>query len=177
MRPSSCTVKGGTPSSRRYLPTYLLPWLWCWAVSLARCGVALFLFWARHFGPFPGASSPSCAPLRLPVFCCVLLFVLLCFVFSFWCVWCCSVLCRHACFLLLRCVLLCCLCFPCCLALCCFLCVVLCHVAVRRTFLDWCSAASVLLLCARPRPGVSPGVVQCPAPCCVVPWSGVGCFA
>ena len=23
VRPSSCTVKGGTPSSRRYLPTYL----------------------------------------------------------------------------------------------------------------------------------------------------------
>ena len=25
VRPSSCTVKGGIPSSRRYLPTYL-PW-------------------------------------------------------------------------------------------------------------------------------------------------------
>ena len=25
VRPSSCNVKGGIPSSRRYLPTYLLP--------------------------------------------------------------------------------------------------------------------------------------------------------
>ena len=25
VRPSSCTVKGGIPSSQRYLPTYLLP--------------------------------------------------------------------------------------------------------------------------------------------------------
>ena len=32
VRPSSCTVKGGIPSSRRYLPTYLRPqgkWLFC----------------------------------------------------------------------------------------------------------------------------------------------------
>ena len=31
VRPSSCTVKGGIPSSRRYLPTYLgIPWPPCW---------------------------------------------------------------------------------------------------------------------------------------------------
>ena len=32
VRPSSCTVKGGIPSSRRYLPTYLRP------VVSQRCG-------------------------------------------------------------------------------------------------------------------------------------------
>ena len=40
VRPSSCNVKGGIPSSRRYLPTYLCvnrivaePWRQCFAVS------------------------------------------------------------------------------------------------------------------------------------------------
>ena len=36
VRPSSCNVKGGIPSSRRYLPTYMVCWrgccwCWCWA--------------------------------------------------------------------------------------------------------------------------------------------------
>ena len=30
VRPSSCNVKGGMPSSRRYLPTYLFWVKWCW---------------------------------------------------------------------------------------------------------------------------------------------------
>ena len=30
VRPSSCIVKGGIPSSRRYLPTYLYLLLWFW---------------------------------------------------------------------------------------------------------------------------------------------------
>ena len=31
VRPSSCNVKGGIPSSRRYLPTY--PYLTCWVAA------------------------------------------------------------------------------------------------------------------------------------------------
>ena len=50
VRPSSCTVKGGIPSSRRYLPTYLL-----FTGVLARCVV----LHVRCPGPL-GSCSPVC---------------------------------------------------------------------------------------------------------------------
>ena len=38
VRPSSCNVKGGIPSSRRYLPTYL----GLWRLGLYKCRVVQF---------------------------------------------------------------------------------------------------------------------------------------
>ena len=38
VRPSSCNVKGGIPSSRRYLPTYLPPQRFCASTEIGRLG-------------------------------------------------------------------------------------------------------------------------------------------
>ena len=43
VRPSSCNVKGGIPSSRRYLTTYLI------RVHLLRCSIAFELLFDQHF--------------------------------------------------------------------------------------------------------------------------------
>ena len=94
VRPSSCNVKGGILSSRRYLPTYLCVWCCAYGVlgllapvhrcARSVCGVACTASWAswllftgvhalcvvlcvRRPGP-PG----SCSPVRtLCVWCCV----------------------------------------------------------------------------------------------------------
>ena len=39
VRPSSCTVKGGIPSSRRYLPTYLPVVFTCFVLPMRRHGL------------------------------------------------------------------------------------------------------------------------------------------
>ena len=62
VRPSSCKVKGGIPSSRRYLPTYLRPGTRCRGLSRRRgeateriCGHASLL----HTGP---CGTTTCSP-------------------------------------------------------------------------------------------------------------------
>ena len=63
VRPSSCTVKGGIPSSRRYLPTY--PTLTCWSPST---GLIMVMFTSRctsiRLNAFLASSSDQ-APIML----------------------------------------------------------------------------------------------------------------
>ena len=47
VRPSSCTVKGGIPSSRRYLPTYLSAWLVTPSWTVYRLPCHRLLPWLR----------------------------------------------------------------------------------------------------------------------------------
>ena len=91
VRPSSCNFNGGIPSSRRYLPTYLVCLLlglavlccllvgpggsWC-PVSVACCGVSL--------GAVLRRVAARCAAWRCVVVRCVVLFCS---------VWCCRALC------------------------------------------------------------------------------------
>ena len=70
VRPSSCNVKGGIPSSRRYLPTYL--WFVCaasWATWLLFTRVPAWWVVLRLLCP---ATLGSCSPVcPLCVLCCV----------------------------------------------------------------------------------------------------------
>ena len=57
VRPSSCKVKGGIPSSRRYLPTYLPT---CSSVGLRRGAAA----WGCAGAQQRGAAQSSCVGRR-----------------------------------------------------------------------------------------------------------------
>ena len=74
VRPSSCTVKGGIPSSRRYLPTYLPCWapccpLLCPAISdplpSGQCEHSAEQF-ARQRSPSAPLSTPAPWPCPAP---------------------------------------------------------------------------------------------------------------
>ena len=60
VRPSSCTVKGGIPSSRRYLPTYLP------ACRGARCRFSLVPLVLPSPVPLCGVVLAVCLPCPLP---------------------------------------------------------------------------------------------------------------
>ena len=69
VRPSSCNVKGGIPSSRRYLPTYLCEYAFICDLSCSFCEYPI-IYHCLH-------CSPSCFDPELPSPCILLAWAIL----------------------------------------------------------------------------------------------------